>query len=153
MYYYFQVDIYSIFTISISVFQDELNIAPNSVDLATLIFVLSAILPCHYEKVFNKIFGLLQPGGLLLFRDYGENDMAMFRFGPGSKLSNKLYVRQDGTRAYYFSTDELSDILTPIGFEIMENKYLIRRTVNKKEGIDAKRIFVQVKCRKPLETR
>lgn len=34
----------------------------------------------------------------MLVRDYGLYDMAMLRFGPGSKLGERLYVRQDGTR-------------------------------------------------------
>ena len=39
----------------------------------------------------------------MLFRDYGLYDHAMLRFGRGHKLSDNFYVRQDGTRAYYFS--------------------------------------------------
>ncbi len=46
---------------------------------------------------------VLRPDGLLLFRDYGLYDHAMLRFSAGHKLSDNFYVRQDGTRAYYFS--------------------------------------------------
>ncbi len=46
---------------------------------------------------------MLRPDGLLLFRDYGLYDHAMLRFSAGHKLSDNFYVRQDGTRAYYFS--------------------------------------------------
>ena len=46
---------------------------------------------------------VLKPGGLLLFRDYGLYDHAMLRFGKGHKISEHFYVRQDGTRAFYFS--------------------------------------------------
>ena len=38
-----------------------------------------------------------------MLRDYGLYDHAMLRFGRGHKLSENFYVRQDGTRAYYFS--------------------------------------------------
>jgi len=40
----------------------------------------------------------------VLVRDYGLYDHAMLRFTPGHKLADSFYVRQDGTRAYYFST-------------------------------------------------
>jgi len=49
-------------------------------------------------------FQTLKPGGCLLFRDYGLYDHAMVRFTPGHKLAENFYVRQDGTRAYYFDT-------------------------------------------------
>ena len=52
---------------------------------------------------FGIIFQTLKPGGCLLIRDYGLYDYAMLRFAPGHKLSENFYVRQDGTRAYYFS--------------------------------------------------
>lgn len=45
---------------------------------------------------------LLTPGGLLLFRDYGENDMVMLRFHGSQWLSDRLYRRSDGTLAYFF---------------------------------------------------
>jgi len=43
----------------------------------------------------------------VLVRDYGLYDHAMLRFTPGHKLADSFYVRQDGTRAYYFSTGKL----------------------------------------------
>ena len=46
---------------------------------------------------------MLKPGGMILFRDYGLYDHAMLRFSKGHKISDQFYVRQDGTRAYYFS--------------------------------------------------
>lgn len=44
----------------------------------------------------------------MLVRDYGLYDHAMLRFTPGHKLADSFYVRQDGTRAYYFSTGKLT---------------------------------------------
>jgi len=43
---------------------------------------------------------------MIIFRDYGLYDHAMIRFGPGHKLDDRLYVRQDGTRSYFFTCGE-----------------------------------------------
>ena len=42
----------------------------------------------------------------------------------------------------------MSTLFAEAGFEIVENGYIHRSTVNKKEGIDVPRIFVQGKFRK-----
>lgn len=42
----------------------------------------------------------------MIFRDYGLFDHAMLRFSKGHKISDHFYVRQDGTRAYYFTLGE-----------------------------------------------
>ena len=38
-----------------------------------------------------------------MFRDYALYDHAMLRFSRGHKISENFYMRQDGTRVYYFS--------------------------------------------------
>ncbi|XP_073235653.1 tRNA N(3)-cytidine methyltransferase METTL6-like [Porites lutea] len=121
-----------------------------SVDIATLVFVLSAVHPDKMLAVLQNIIQILKPGGLLFFRDYGLYDHAMLRFNPRNKLSDNFYVRQDGTRAYYFSKDLVETLFHQAGFQTLENDYAYRRTVNKKEGIDVPRIFVQAKFVKPV---
>ncbi|XP_065081226.1 tRNA N(3)-methylcytidine methyltransferase METTL6 [Ochlerotatus camptorhynchus] len=125
------------------------TIQEASLDIATLIFVLSAIHPDKFELVVKNIFRLLKPGGMLLFRDYGLYDMAQLRFKPGHKIAENFYMRQDGTRSYYFAEDEVSDLFRSAGFEVVVNSYIHRRTINPKEKIDVPRIFVQSKFRKP----
>jgi len=124
------------------------TISPGSVDLITLIFVLSAIHPEKFSKVVQNMWKLLKPGGVVLFRDYGLYDMAQIRFKPGSKIAENLYVRQDGTRSYYFSTDETRKLFEQNGFKAISNEYVNRRTINLKEGVDVPRIFVQGKYQK-----
>ncbi|KPU76550.1 uncharacterized protein Dana_GF19776 [Drosophila ananassae] len=124
------------------------NIAPGSLDVCTLIFVLSAIHPHKFQDVVENLWKLLKPGGLVLFRDYGLYDMAQLRFKPGNKISENLYVRQDGTRSYFFSEQEVAQLFLENGFEVITNAYVHRRTLNLKEGIDVPRIFLQGKFRK-----
>lgn len=47
--------------------------------------------------------------------------------------------------------EELGGYLNECGFEVLENNYVSRQTINVKEGINAQRIFVQTKCRKPFK--
>lgn len=132
--------------------QDDLtsHIIPNSVDIVTIIFVLSSISPEKIIGALQSIASVLKPGGMILFRDYGLYDHAMLRFSKGHKISENFYVRQDGTRAYYFTTECLIKLLTDAGYDVISCHYVQRRTVNKKEGVDVPRIFVQGKFLKKM---
>jgi methyltransferase-like protein 6 len=79
---------------------DEISkeIELESIDIATLIFVLSAINPDKFHQTLQNVFTVLKPGGVVLFRDYGLYDMAQLRFKAGHKISDNFYMRQDGTR-------------------------------------------------------
>lgn len=118
-------------------------IEPESLDYVTLIFVLSAIHPEKHKIVIEHITKLLKPGGKILFRDYGLYDMAQIRFKPGHKISDNFYMRQDGTRSYYFSVEEIAGLFESCGLDLIKNDYIHRRTINLKESIDVPRIFVQ----------
>jgi len=111
------------------------EVPESSVDLATLVFVLSAIPPENMSTVLQSIFRTLKPGGLLCFRDYGKYDLAQLRFKPGHKLRDNFYVRQDGTMAYYFDLEFLSKLATVAGFVIVENEYVFSKLVNKKNRV------------------
>ena len=93
---------------------------------------------------------MLKSGGYLLFRDYGLYDHAMFRFARQRqhKLAENFYVRQDGTRAYFFSTDFMRTLLEQCQFDVDELAYVFKETVNIKEEICVPRVFLQGKFRK-----
>lgn len=63
------------------------NLAGEKCNIATLIFVLSAIHPDKFIVTLKNIGNVLQQDGLILFRDYAINDHAMIRFKPGSKVT------------------------------------------------------------------
>lgn len=125
------------------------EIPPQSLDIITMIFVLSAIHPENFSQVAEQLFKLLKPGGVLLFRDYGQYDMAQLRFKAGNKIAENFYVRQDNTRSYFFALDETKELFESAGFEVLQNNFIERRTVNKKENINVQRWFLQGKYRKP----
>ncbi|RLO00504.1 hypothetical protein DYB28_008440, partial [Aphanomyces astaci] len=78
--------------------------AEHGVNFALFMFCLSALHPDKMQAAVQKIADAVKPGGKIFFRDYGRYDQAQLRFKPGHKLSDNFYVRQDNTRAYYFTT-------------------------------------------------
>uniref|UniRef100_A0A3Q3VWR8 tRNA N(3)-cytidine methyltransferase n=1 Tax=Mola mola TaxID=94237 RepID=A0A3Q3VWR8_MOLML len=133
--------------------EDDLreNVPENSVDVVTLIFVLSAVHPDKMKLVLQNISRVLKPGGIVLFRDYGLYDHAMLRFKAGSKLGENFYVRQDGTRSYFFSKEFLALLFEEANLQSVANDYVLRETVNKKEGLCVPRVFLQSKFTKPSQ--
>lgn len=117
----------------------------TTVEAIALIFVLSAIPPEQHDTVFARIVKALSPGGILFFRDYAEDDAAQFRFKPDRHLGGKLWVRQDGTFAYYFSLAELSELAVRHNLRILEMKIVERDTVNEKKKVSLERKFIQAK--------
>ncbi|KAL6727773.1 hypothetical protein Aduo_009621 [Ancylostoma duodenale] len=114
-------------------------------DLATLIFVLSAIHPDKHAIAMQNMRKYVKTGGSVIVRDYGVHDYAMIRFGRGAKLGDRFYVRQDGTRAFYFRIEELVELFEAAGFRCVHKEYLHRQTVNHQKQLNVPRIFVQAR--------
>lgn len=119
------------------------SISAATVDIVSVIFVLSAIDPRRHAQVLENVHQVLRPGGLVIFRDYGLYDQAQLRFSRGHKLQDNFYVRQDGTRAYYFQDNALRTLFEKAGFVTRECRYVQRETSNRREGVTVPRIFVQ----------
>ncbi|ETN86137.1 methyltransferase domain protein [Necator americanus] len=130
--------------VDLSVPSDESDFSEQA-DLATLIFVLSAIHPDKHAIAAKNMCKYVRPGGSIVVRDYGINDYAMIRFGRGAKLADRFYVRQDGTRAFYFRIEELVDLFEAAGFECVHKEYLHRQTINHQKQLNVPRIFVQAR--------
>ncbi|KNE69232.1 hypothetical protein AMAG_13617 [Allomyces macrogynus ATCC 38327] len=117
----------------------------GTVDLLSAIFVLSAIPPEKMDYAVENLARVLAPGGKVLFRDYGRYDQAQLRFKPGHRLEDGLYVRQDGTMAFYFTVEMLSELFQRHGFDVEVCQYVIKKTVNRKKELEMDRVFVQGK--------
>uniref|UniRef100_A0A0K0D965 tRNA N(3)-methylcytidine methyltransferase n=1 Tax=Angiostrongylus cantonensis TaxID=6313 RepID=A0A0K0D965_ANGCA len=137
-----------IFLVDLSVPSEQTEFSEEA-DLATVIFVLSAIHPDKHKIAIRNLCKYVKAGGSVVVRDYAVNDYAMIRFGRGAKLSDRFYVRQDGTRAFYFRLEELVDLFEAAGFRCVRKEYLHRQTVNHQKQLSVPRVFVQarfVKC-------
>ena len=57
-------------------------------------------------QAVRSVASVLKPGGKVLFRDYGAQDLAQHRLagtGRPQKLADSFYLRMDGTKAFYFT--------------------------------------------------
>ncbi|KAF0927904.1 hypothetical protein E2562_036881 [Oryza meyeriana var. granulata] len=97
------------------------SVQPSTVDVVTMIFMLSAVAPAKMPLVLQNVRNVLKNGGRVLFRDYAFGDLAQERLmSKGQQISENFYVRGDGTRAYYFSNEYLVDLFSTCGFTVEE---------------------------------
>ncbi|CAN6539641.1 unnamed protein product [Malus baccata var. baccata] len=129
---------------------DDLSkqVSSSSVDIITMIFVLSAVSP---EKMsINLWIPLPQPNGCALFRDYATGDLAQERLNcKDQKISENFYVRGDGTEsftstrsyiellftfflhAFYFSNELLTSLFEENGFDAEELDLCCKQVENR----------------------
>lgn len=58
-------------------------------------------------------------------------------------------INQNNTEIHFSLTEKLRELVSEAGFEVVENSYVHRETVNRKEGLSVTRVFVQGKFVKP----
>ncbi|CAH9125474.1 unnamed protein product [Cuscuta epithymum] len=120
------------------------HIAPSSVDIVTMIFVLSAVTPEKMSLVIQNIGKVLKPDGFVLFRDYATGDLAQERLiSKEQKISDNFYVRGDGTRAFYFSVEFLTNLFKENGFDTDEHFLCLKKVENRSREIVMNRRWVQ----------
>lgn len=122
-------------------------IPDNSLDSASMIFLLSAIEPRLHSSVITNISSKLASGSLLIFRDYAFADEGMLRLKAGTKIEDQFYACADGTFRYYFTVEQIQNLFEG-EFEVLENRYHTRNVVNRKTEKEFFRIFIQAKFRK-----
>lgn len=125
---------------------DDLSkeISPSSIDIVTMIFVLSAVSPDKMPLVLQNIIKILKPNGYVLFRDYAIGDLAQERFtSKDQKISENFYVRGDGTRAFYFSNEFLTSLFKENGFAVEELGLCCKQVENRSRELVMNRRWIQ----------
>lgn len=113
-------------------------------DVASLLFCMSAIQPSLHKVVVDNALRTLKPGGVIVVRDYGRFDLAQMQLAEQRRklVSANFYRKQDGTKCYYFSTDDLKALFQEKAI-VLECKYICRVYLNRKEGTKRRRVWVQ----------
>ncbi|KAJ2607802.1 hypothetical protein EV177_005317 [Coemansia sp. RSA 1804] len=125
------------------------QVEPESVDILLMVFVFSALHPDQWIQAVENAYKIVKPGGIVLFRDYGRNDLAQLRFKKSRLLAENLYIRGDGTHVYFFTNSELAEIFGR-RFEVEQNAIDRRLLVNRKRELKMYRVWLQAKFRKPI---
>ncbi|KAG6534360.1 uncharacterized protein LOC121985839 isoform X2 [Zingiber officinale] len=128
-------------------------IAPASVDIVTMIFVLSAVSPEKMPLVLDNLRRVLKPNGLVLFRDYATGDLAQERLiSKEQEISENFFVRGDGTRAYYFTNKFLVSLFQQSGFNVVNVRICNKQVMNRSQELVMNRRWIQaVFSNKPTE--
>lgn len=115
-------------------------------DAVLCVFVLSAIDPINHIISIKNLSDILLPGGHILFRDYAEYDMTMFRHSK--RLGDKLYRRNDGTLVFYFSIDYIMILASQCGLQVLECSYATVCVKNRSNGVSMNRVFIHAVLKK-----
>lgn len=121
----------------------SLPFSKQSLDIITMIFVLSAIDSKYHRQTIENLLPYLKSGGIILFRDYGHYDMAQVRFADGQCIAERFYARGDGTRAYFFDENEIDRLFSESGL-VKINLHVDRRLqVNRANKKKMYRVWIQ----------
>ena len=122
------------------------NVPERSVDIVTLIFVISAIPPNKLKQSIENICKTLKPGAQVLVRDYAAGDLAEVRLEKKKshrKLDENYYIRGDGTFVHYFTEESLKGAFETTGFTCLEIKSCDKEIENRKRQLSMKRHWLQ----------
>eukprot|EP00741_Cyanophora_paradoxa_P007536 tig00001154_g7289.t1 len=119
----------------------------ESIDRVLLCFVLSAIAPEKMPAAIANVRAVLRDGGVVLFRDYADGDLAQERLHAqkGRRLAPGFYVKADGTRCFYFTRERLIELFEAEGFDCATCDYHRRTIVNRARDLHMNRIWIQAR--------
>ncbi|XP_058193025.1 uncharacterized protein LOC131310166 isoform X3 [Rhododendron vialii] len=117
---------------------------PSSIDVVTLIFMLSAVCPKKMHLILQNVKKVLKPDGHILLRDYAIGDYAQVELDKRNQMiSENFYIRGDGTSAFYFSEEFLSALFGGAGFTIVDMDIYGRQIQNRSQNITMSRRWIR----------
>jgi len=124
----------------------------GAADVTSSLFCLSAIDPDMMAAAARNIALTLKLDGVLIFRDYGRYDEAQMKLGTsrGKRVKDNFYQKHDGTKCFYFTTEDVTKLFENAGLEVLEVQYIRRIYMNYGTGAKRRRVWVQGRFRKPL---
>lgn len=132
-------------------------------DYGTLVWTLSAMDLKQQASAVRAVSQALKPGAMLYLRDFAAGDMRHVAFkekgcgvigtGVGSREfeggSDRLFLRGDGTYAYFFTAEEVVKLFESSGlFKCEQCEYEQREVINRKQQITMHRRWVVAKFRR-----
>ena len=120
-------------------------------DVSSLLFCLSAIDPEQQAIAVQNVAATLQPGGTIVFRDYGRYDESQIKLGSqrSKLLKDNFYVKHDSTKCYFFTVEELKSLFESAGLKVLELFYVRRIYSNRATHMRRRRVWVQGRFQKP----
>ncbi|KAI3455592.1 hypothetical protein Pfo_012255 [Paulownia fortunei] len=120
------------------------KILPSSIDVVTMIFMLSAVSPNKMPFVLQNLKKVVKPNGHILVRDYAVGDSAQVKLeNRNQMISNNFYFRGDGTCSFYFSEDFLSNLFVQAGFETVDMNTYCRQVENRFRNMTFQRRWIR----------
>ncbi|KMZ59008.1 hypothetical protein ZOSMA_70G00220 [Zostera marina] len=106
--------------------------------------MLSAVSPKKMHIILQNIRTVLKPNGCVLFRDYCIGDFSKGKFADKNQMiSENFYVRSDGTYAFYFSEDSLSQLFEECGFHASELSVYTKLIENRRRKVSMERRWIR----------
>uniref|UniRef100_A0A7N0UAS2 Methyltransferase type 12 domain-containing protein n=1 Tax=Kalanchoe fedtschenkoi TaxID=63787 RepID=A0A7N0UAS2_KALFE len=134
--------------------KDDLTdkILPSSVDILTLVFVLSAVSPEKMHFILRNAKKVLKPMGCVLLRDYAVGDFAQAKLeSKNQAIGENFYVRGDGTSkpfivvqySYFFSQDMMLNLFRDSGYNNLDINVYCKQIENRSRGVTMERRWIR----------
>lgn len=120
-------------------------------DFVTALWALSALPASARQRTAEGLAAATRVGGLVLVRDFAMGDMREQTFSNrGRQVCGKprLYLRGDGTYAYFFERNELQQLFEQVGLVCEECEYEEREVRNRKHDLVMRRRWVRARFRR-----